>query len=131
MAESSAELIRDLLAHAIPVSPPTPHTENFVTRDEFEGAIRHVEIKIENAALKQKLWVLSGVIAIMLTFGGGYVSLVSKLDRLNENMPPLVTKLEARGTWMQRQEQRDALQDGALRKIDDKYVPMPYVPLPQ
>lgn len=128
MAENEgAEIVRDLLQHAIPVNS----TAGFVTRDEFVATVRTIEQKIENAALKQKQWVLTGCLAILISFGGGYVSLVSKLDRLSQALPDIAQKSDARGPWIQRQEQRDTMQDEVLKKLDKDYQPLPYQPPPQ
>jgi hypothetical protein len=125
----SSEIVRDLLTHAIPVSPQS--TSSFVTHEEFKATIKTIETRIELAATKQRQWVLSGVIAILLGGVSGYVSLVNKLDRLGEALPKIAQVQDGRAPWIQRQEQRDSLQDQSLKKLDKSYQPLPYSPPPQ
>lgn len=125
----SSEIVRDLLQHAIPVNPTSG--AHYVTRDEFMATVKTIESKIENASLKQKQWVLSGCLAILLAFGGGYISIVSKLDNLSEAMPVVAERQNSRWPWVQRQEQRDIMQDEILKKLDRTYQPLPYEPPPQ
>lgn len=125
-----AEIVRDLLTHAIPLNPSVSQG-NFVTREEFVATVKTIESKIEIAALRQKQWVLTGCLAILISFGGGYVSLVSKLDRLTQALPILTQRQESQVPWLQRQEQRDTLQDEVLKRLDKNYQPMPYQPPPQ
>lgn len=125
--EGGSEILRDLIQHAIPVNAQG----GFVTREEFVATVKTIESKIENASLRQKQWVLSGCLAILLSFGGGYMSLVSKLDRLAQALPPLIQKSDARAPWIQRQEERDSMQDEVLRKLDKSYQPLPYQVPPQ
>lgn len=127
MSDEGKEIIRELVASSASAPPPG----HFVTREEFIATIATIESKIENAVLKQKQWVLTGVISILLGGGAGYVSLVSKLDRLTETLPVIAKVQEDRTPWIQRQEQRDALQDEVLKKLDRTYQPLPYAPPPQ
>lgn len=129
MAEESSEILRDLLANAIPVNPTTQG--QFVSREEFMATVKTIEQKIENAALKTKAWVLSGCVAILISFGSGYISLNNKLNRLTEALPQITTIQQGRAPWIQRQEQRDAMQDDVLKKLDKNYQPLPYEPAPQ
>lgn len=129
MAEESSEILRDLLANAIPVNPTTQG--QFVSREEFMATVKTIEQKIENAALKTKAWVLSGCVAILISFGSGYISLNNKLNRLTEALPQIATIQSGRAPWIQRQEQRDAMQDDVLKKLDKNYQPLPYEPAPQ
>lgn len=109
--------------------PPPP--SEFVSRDEFNSKIETVESKIANSELKNRNWVLVGCLALILTFGGGYMSLVSKLDRLNEAMPVVNNVLDGRRSWMMRKEQRDGDQDRALKQLAPDYIPQPYVEPPR
>lgn len=122
--DTSGEIVRDLLAHAIPVNPQ--HSAQFVTRDEFAAKFNLLESKIENASLRQKQWVLTGCLAILISFGGGYVSLVSKLDRLTQALPTITERQNTRWPWVQQQQQRDLMQDEVLKKLDRNYQPLPY-----
>lgn len=126
--KESAEIVGELLRGAIPVNPVGGH---FVTREEFVATINNIETKIEREGLRTKLWVALGCVGIIVANIGGYVSLVSKLDSLAGSLPQLVKVQEGRAPWIQRQEQRDSLQDEALRKLDRDYQPLPYEPPPQ
>jgi hypothetical protein len=97
-----------------------------ITRDEFVATVRTIESKIENASLRQKQWVLTGCLAILISFGGGYISLVSKIDRLTDALPLITQKQTDGEPWMQRQDQRDLMQDEVLKKLDKNYQPLPY-----
>jgi hypothetical protein len=103
----------------------------FVTHEELNEKISHLETKIEREGLRTKLWVVMGCLSLFLGGGGAYVSLVNKLDRLSEALPPIAAKQDARAPWIQRQDQRDNLQDQTLRKLDNSYEPMPYEAPPQ
>ena len=103
----------------------------YVTRIELADAMKLVEAKLITSELRQRNWVLGGCLAIILAFGGGYVSLVDKLDRLNEAMPLVNNVLEARHSWMLRKDQVDAHQDTALGGLDKKYIAPPYVEPPK
>lgn len=127
--DERAEITRELLQGAIPLNPANP--PHYVTREEFFATVTAIEAKIEVASSRQKIWVLSGCVAILISFGGGYVSLVSKIDRLTDALPAIAAKQDARAPWIQRQEQRDAMQDQALQKLDPKYQPLPYQEPPQ
>ncbi len=102
---------------------------NFDTKlTSLESALR---LKIKNSELTQRNWILTGCIATMLVFGGGYISIVGKLDSLTTVMPALQITMEQRRQWMQRQEQRDDRQDRSLEQLDQDYKSMPYVEPPQ
>lgn len=102
---------------------------NFDTKlGSLESAL---QLKIKNSELLQRNWILTGCIATMLVFGGGYISIVGKLDKLTDSMPALQITLEQRRQWMQRQEARDDRQDRTLEQLDVNYKAMPYVEPPQ
>jgi hypothetical protein len=126
---SSGEIMSDLIRGAIPLNPSPGGS--YVTHDEFLATVRTIEQKIENASLRTKQWVMGGCLAVILSFGGGYMSLVNKIDRLTEALPEIAKVQEERGPWIQRQEQRDAMQDEVLRKLDKSYQPLPYSVPPQ
>lgn len=104
---------------------------DYVTRIELADAMSLVETKIVNSELRQRNWVLGGCLAIILAFGGGYMSLVAKLDRLSEAMPTIDRVLDGRKQWMLRKDQRDDRQDRALETVANTYEPMPYVETPR
>lgn len=126
----SEEIVRDLLHAAIPLNPTTSHGQ-YVTREEFIATVQTIESKIENASLRTKQWVLAGCVAILVSGGGGYISLVNRLDRLTEALPVIAERQNNRWPWVQQQQQRDIMQDEVLKKLDRNYVPMPYDPPPQ
>ena len=70
---------------------------DYVTQSQLAAALGHIETKISNSELRQRNWVLAGCLAIIITFGGGYMSLVSKIDRLTDAMPQLVSTVEGEG----------------------------------
>jgi hypothetical protein len=112
-----------------------PIDGQYVTRaelaDELERMESRVEIKIDNSSLRQRNWVLGGCLGTILAFGSGYISLVSKLDRLTDALPTITAVQEHRGPWIQRQEQRDDRQDQALHKLAPDYSGLPYVEPPK
>lgn len=81
--------------------------------------------------LKTRNWVLGGMIGSAILFGGGFLTMMSKFDRMSEALPRLVQVQDGRRDWIQTQVQRDALQDSALRKLDPGYAPLPYEAPPQ
>ena len=104
---------------------------DYVTQSQLNAALHHVETKIVNSELRQRNWVLAGCIAIIITFGGGYVSLVSKIDRLTEMMPVITQILEERRLWISHTDKRDDGQDGAIKSVVPSYQPPPYVEPPK
>lgn len=129
MSEAS-ELVSDLLRNAIPVNAVAP-PPSFVTREEFDAKIGTLESKIEGEATKTKLWVVVGCMAIIASFGGGYVTLISRIDRISEALPEIAKVQDGRREWIQLQDQRDSQQDAALRRIDSSYQPLPYQASPR
>ena len=104
---------------------------DYVTQSQLAAALGHIETKISNSELRQRNWVLAGCLAIIVTFGGGYMSLVSKLDRLTEAMPQIVTTLDGRHSWMLHKDLRDDGQDGAIKLVVPNYKPLPYAEPPK
>ena len=104
---------------------------DYVTQSQLAAALGHIETKISNSELRQRNWVLAGCLAIIITFGGGYMSLVSKLDRLTEAMPQIVTTLDGRKSWILRKDVRDDKQDGAIKIAVPSYNPPPYMEPPK
>lgn len=104
---------------------------DYVTQSQLAAALGHMETKINNSELRQRNWVLIGCLAIIVTFGGGYMSLVSKLDRLTETMPTIVETLDGRKIWMMHKDKRDSDQDQVLHKVAPGYVPEPYTDIPK
>lgn len=119
--EEQAELIRDLLRGAIPVNPVQQLPSDFVTRQEFNVQISHLETKIAQEGLRTKLWVMAGCLSLMVAIGTSYVNLVSRIDRLVEKMPEVVNTLNERGNWMEKKNLQDAAQDSSLRRLDPQF----------
>lgn len=126
MNEEQAHLAAALHTAFPPPAPPPVPMHDFVTRAEFQMELKHLETKIENVTLKIKNWVLVGVGSIILAFGGGYVSVISKLDRMAETLPSVSETATRNRTMIQHQEQRDRVQDDALRRLDRQYEPPSY-----
>ena len=104
---------------------------DYVTQSQLAAALGHMETKISNSELRQRNWVLAGCLAIIVAFGGGYMSLVSKLDRLTEALPQVVQTQEGRRVWMLHKDRRDSEQDQALKSISPQYVPEPNIDTPR
>ena len=103
----------------------------YVTQNQLTSMVSSIETKIQNSELRQRNWVLAGCIAIILTFGGGYMSLVAKLDNLSQSMPAMEVSMEGRRGWMMRKDQQDSRRDESLLKLDKTYQPMPYQETPK
>ncbi len=127
----------ELLRQAFPVEEGS-----YVTRGELRAAMEVLQTKltssenslaqqIKTAEVVQRNWVLTGCLAILLTFGGGYISVIMKLDRLSQALPTMQQTLDDRRSWMLRQEQRDDRQDSALRGLDKNYNALPYEESPK
>ena len=102
---------------------------DYVTRIELADKVQHLETKIDNSILRQRNWVLGGCLAIILAFGGGYMSLVDKLDRINEALPAITQILEERRLWILHKDRRDDGQDGAIKTVVPGYqIPPPVDP---
>lgn len=133
--EDDKASVSAILRQAFPVREgPVTHDDLAQMQVSFNEKLQALgeilRLKIKNSEAAQRNWILTGCIAIMVAFGGGYVSIVSKLDRLNAVLPTMQITLETRRLWMQRQEQRDNLQDQALKQLDNSYAAMPYVEPP-
>ena len=124
MQENRAALA-ETLQHAYSASG------DYVTQSQLNAALHHVETKISNSELRQRNWVLAGCLAIIITFGSGYMSLVSKLDRLSETMPVISEILDGRHSWILRKDVRDDGQDGAIKLVVPNYKPLPYAEPPK
>lgn len=102
-------------------------SKEYVTMDTLNNTVLHLETKIENSNLRNRNWILTGVIAIGVMFFAGYANLVTKLDSIT-----VTTQIiEERRTWLLRNDERDRKQDEILHQIDKTYVPMPYMDPPR
>ena len=86
----------------------------------------NADVKLDSSANKLKIWILVAFITVISSVVGTYISMVEKLDRLNEALPAITRTLEARRPWFPREELRNDRQDRSLQNIDPKYQPMPY-----
>jgi hypothetical protein len=125
---------RRIIGDLVRGSMPFGH-EPFVTHEQMGRALtdleRRIEVRLENAMLRTRNWVLGGVLATAILFGGGFITLVNKIDRMAEAIPRIATIQENRGVWMQQQGQRDAVQDRTLQKLDKDYEPVPFEAVPR
>ena len=113
----TSERVGEMLKAAYPL----PDNSLFVTRDELDRRIDHVETKIEVGQLKVRNWIMAGALAILLTYGGGFVTLLVKLDQVATT--PEV--LAGRGRWMADVEMHEALQDREIQRHLPGYTPPP------
>lgn len=78
--EQEKILMAQQLGEAFKLGDPN----RYITREEMkqtlDALISLFDSKINNVELRQRNWVLGGCLAIILTFGGGYISLISKMD---------------------------------------------------
>lgn len=129
----SKEDLQKLLQQAF----PDPSDAGFVTRGELKDLMEIVEkrtadklfatelqlrLEIKNSEMSQKNWILSGVIAMMISGGAGYMALRMQLDRLETSLPRVESTLLEQIGWMKSQERRDDHQDQGIRQANPKYV---------
>lgn len=108
--------------------PPLQPTDlnNYVTRIELSSTVKTLETKIEVVELKQRNWVLGGCVALLLAFGGGWVTLFAKVDGLGATSARTLDLMDKRAIFMERQEEANRRQDQALQRIDGNYQGLPY-----
>lgn len=108
---------------------------DFVTRDELAREMAslesRLETKIENAILQMRNWVLTGIIATTLIFGGGFIAMMSKFDRVSEAVTDMAASLDTRRQWIAESDERDRTQDDALRSLKPGYRPVPFETVPK
>lgn len=125
---------RRIIGDIVRGSLPFGH-EPYVTHEQMGRALgdleKRIEVRLENAMLRTRNWVLGGVLATAILFGGGFITLVNKIDRMSELLPRIAAIQENRGNWMQTQGQRDAVQDRTLQKLDEEYEPVPFETVPR
>lgn len=102
----------------------------FITRPEFgremDNLERRLDVRLENAMLKTRNWVLTGIVASSMMFGAGFLSMMSKIDRMAEGFATIQTALETRRDWIDESNERDRRQDDALKALRPGYVPQPF-----
>ena len=108
-----------------------PLSGDYVTQSQLASSLSHMETKLSNSELRQRNWVLVGCLAIIVTFGGGYISLVSKLDRITETLPAITASVNTNRAWLLRKDRQDETQDTILKQVVPGYSPEPYIAPPQ
>ena len=101
-----------------------PVERSHVSREELMSKLQTLELKIRSSELAQRGWILTGCLAIVVTFGSGYVSLISKIDMITQTLPVLVAVQDGRRGWIVRKDRQDAHQDSSLQKVDKDYHPI-------
>lgn len=105
------------------------HAE-FVTRAEFKSELASLEtrldLRLENSMLKTRNWVLGGIIASSVMFGGGFLALITQFNRTADAVISMQDALETRRDWIDESDARDRHQDDALREVNPDYVPQPF-----
>lgn len=95
----------------------------------MEQALNNLEgrldIRLENAMLKIRNWVITGMLAGGVVFGGGFITTIIKIDRVAEGMPRITEELESRREWSQEKNNHDFKQDRAIGEINKDYEPEP------
>lgn len=108
---------------------------DYVTRTEFRQDMKdlegRLEIRLENAMLKTRNWVLGGIIASGLIFGGGFLTMMSKFDRVATSVERMNVSLDQRRQWIDESDERDRRQDMAIGKVVPEYTPAPFETRPQ
>ena len=119
---------------------------NFVSREEMARELNALERRIEgridslgstigtrfeNSELKMRNWVMSGMIASAIMFGGGFISLYTKLDRAAEQTGEITSALDSRRAWIDETDERDRRQDAAIEKVLPTYTPLPFEARPR
>lgn len=105
-------------------------TRDFITRAEFgrdmEKLEQRLEIRLENAMLKTRNWVLGGIIASSVLFGGGFLSMMSRFDRTAEAVLGMQRTLETGRDWIDESDARDRRQDEAIEELKPDYEAAPF-----
>jgi hypothetical protein len=94
---------------------------DFVTRAELGRDManleKRLEVRLENAMLRTRNWVLAGIVASGLMFGWGFMSMMSKFDRTVEAVSSMQKSLETRREWIDESDERDRHQDEAIQAV--------------
>ena len=101
-----------------------PVEKSHVSREELMSKLQTLELKIRSSELAQRGWILTGCLAIVVTFGSGYVSLMSKIDMITQTLPIVKITLDERGDWIMRKDRQDIQQDQSLGRLDKNYHPV-------
>lgn len=103
---------------------------DFVTRSELRMEMtsleQRLEIKLENAMLKTRNWVLGGIIASSIMFGGGFLTMLLQFNRTADVVIAMQKTLEHRRAWSFESDERDRRQDQAIKELKPTYQTEPY-----
>lgn len=94
-----------------------------ILRAEFDAHMALIETKLKIMEVSIHRWVLSGIIAALLTFGATGAAIYNKVDSLT----PLIEIVDERGRWMEDQELMDREQNRGISEANPKWV-APEVP---
>lgn len=134
---------KDSVARLLRAGLPLPDDHDaFITRAEFIRELGHFEksfdTRMQLEVTKIQKWIFGGILAFILTVGGGgvaaYVSIITKLERIGEiatSAERANSRLDERRRWTVSQEQRDTAQDEELRRISPNYKPPVPVEIPE
>lgn len=104
---------------------------DYVTHSELDRTVESLRLEIQLETARLQRWILGAALGIVVAFGGGYVSLVSKIDRLSEALPALTVVQDGRRAWNINQDRRLDQQDDTLKELKPDYQPMPYQETPR
>ena len=96
----------------------------FVTHQELDAKIdKRVDERIDAKIGQLKNTVMAGAFGIILSVGMSAWHVSNELRDAVKLADESDERLNARGLWMQRQEQHDRQQDRALERLDPNYQP--------
>lgn len=120
---------REDLHHIADSMLPGPHRSGrFVTHDELHKTIDE-RLDARVSKLMNRVTII-GITVIMSILTGAWTVTVELRDAV-QLADESDECLDARGRWMQRQEQHDREQDAILRRLDPTYIPPTYRELPE
>lgn len=134
-----ADSVGRLLRTAVPLPEDS---DGYITRAEFVRELTHFEKTIDQSlqleVTKVQRWIFGGVLAFLVTFGGGgvaaYTSIITKLSSVEviaKETTRANDRLDNRSQWIVAKDHRDQGQDEALRRLDPSYRPAAVPELPQ
>lgn len=127
----SSESVGRLIQQAMPLPDGDDH---YVTRGEFVRELSHLEnafdMKITTTEIRLQKWIISGVLAFILTTGVGgfsaYASLMNQFQIMRTASVDAIRandRLDKRLQWTIEQERHDAAQDAVLKQVSPHYSP--------
>lgn len=121
---------RAIIEQAIKAMDELHGPRDFITRAEFQRDMekleQRLEVRLENAMLKTRNWVLGGIIVSGMIFGGGFLTLMSRFDRTADAVIEMQSTLDTRRNWSDENDERDRQQDGAIKELKPDYEPRPF-----